>query len=414
METQNDYNPPDLVAMLRSEFIKAQCSTIAKLQEALSTLNYKVAHLLVHTLKGNAGLINESTLVKLALDIVPILKAGQMPEKSMIESLEIELDRVLKDIATSSPAAQSETDVQCKLKYNVLVIDDSPLEIMAAKAMLSKSYNVFTALNSEDGIAIARKNEINIILLDLNMPGKSGFETLSDLKRFPETSKIPVIMATGSESSYDEERALELGASDFISKPFVASIINLRVNMHLQLREYIKSVEKQSLMDGLTGIGNRRAFEQSMRIEWSRATRKSEWLGMIILDIDFFKKFNDTHGHLNGDICLKAVADIMVKSVARGYDYVFRWGGEEFVAVLPDTSPEGVVAVAERIHKNIANTPIKIANETVSITASLSAGAIVPKPDQVDEKTKQDEFFTKLDEALYRAKEKGRNRVEIL
>ena len=297
-------------------------------------------------------------------------------------------------------------------KYTVLVVDDSPLEMAVVKGMLIDTYEVLTASNSDDGVEIAQNEEVDIILLDLYMAGKNGFDTIEILKADSRTAKIPIIIATGSGARQDEVRALELGASDFVVKPIMSKILNLRLDMHLKISEYIKSVEQQSLTDGLTGISNRRAFDNVIKTEWQRAMRKGECLGMILIDLDFFKKFNDSHGHSGGDICLRVVATILSSSVARGNDHVFRWGGEEFAALLPDATPEGVLTVAERIRKNIESTPIQLPGGMFNVTASLGAGSVYPNQEDDDPAKMQSELFEKLDAALYLAKNNGRNRVE--
>jgi len=413
------YNQPALIAALRAEFVKEQRETGVRLQNAIDTDDYKAAHLLVHTLKGNAGVICEVELVKLASEVVPLLKAGERPAKFAMDALQSELSRVLDGIPKSeNPPPFSLGDVALppreKPKPCVLLIDDSPLELRALSMMLSDSCDLLVAKDGQSGIDLAVKNSVNLILLDLNMPGKSGFEVLYDLKNMPETKNVPVIIVTGSESANDEVRGLGLGAADFIRKPLVEAIVNLRVNLHLQLREHIKSVEKLSLIDGLTGISNRRGFEKIIKSEWRRAMRKGEWLGMLILDIDRFKSFNDKYGHLNGDICLKTIANVMVEAISRGHDNVFRWGGEEFMAILPDTSIGGVIAVAERLRVKIEQTPIYIGVDTTFVTASIGVGSIIPAIGQECDKAAQDKFFEQIDKALYQAKSEGRNRVKFI
>jgi len=299
------------------------------------------------------------------------------------------------------------------VKNIVLIIDDSPFELRAISSILAGQFEVLLAKNGKSGIELAIRNRVDLILVDLNMPDMSGFEVLAELKSMDETAHVPVIIITGSESSEDEVKGLALGASDFIRKPFVGAVVNLRVNMHIKLRNYIHTIERLSTIDGLTGISNRRGFDQIVKVEWSRAARKREWLGMLILDIDLFKNFNDKYGHLNGDTCLKIVAQVMVDAVARGNDFVFRWGGEEFVALLPDTSIDGVMAVAERIRTKLTKTEIYCDDEVTTVTASIGAGAIIP-PVSSSSKNKSEgleEFFIRLDKALYCAKESGRNKV---
>jgi len=297
-------------------------------------------------------------------------------------------------------------------KQCVLIIDDSPLELRALGMILSDKYNVKLATSGQVGITLAKKNAVDLILLDLNMPEMSGFEVLLLLKDDYETAHIPVVMLTSSESANDEVRGLALGASDFIRKPYADAVVNYRIELQLKLVAQMKMIEQFSLIDGLTGVNNRRSFDRFVRSAWSQSTRKEEWLSMLIIDIDRFKVFNDTYGHINGDTCLKAVSDIMVNTVMRGSDLVFRWGGEEFAIILPDTHLEGALEVAERIRKNIEKTPIYFEDKSAFITASIGVGAIIPPTNQnYDEAFR--EFHTGVDKALYQAKSNGRNRVEV-
>jgi len=424
MDFQDMYDyllSPEHTAILRVEFAKEQKDTSTKFPAALKDVDFKKAFLMAHTLKGSAGLINEMELVKLATDAESKLKKGLPPDEVTMELLYKELARVLTDIENEDPPRD---DCFCNVpkvididdpdeRACILIIDDSKTERCALNMMLASRYDIILAHDGEEGKEIAHQNKIDLILLDLKMPGISGFDVLYDLKKAEETSNIPVIIITGSDSTDDEVRGLSLGAADFMRKPLADAIVRLRVNLHLQLRAHIQKIEKLSLIDGLTGINNRRSFDRIMKYEWNRAQRKNEYLGMLLLDIDRFKQFNDNHGHLNGDNCLKIVAKVMTESIVRGSDYVFRWGGEEFVALMPDTSPKGVLAVAERLRQKISETPVQCDNEAVYITASIGAGAVAPvKNDDITKEQAMADAFDKLDKAMYRAKNNGRNRVE--
>ncbi|MCL2456936.1 MAG: diguanylate cyclase, partial [Defluviitaleaceae bacterium] len=238
----------------------------------------------------------------------------------------------------------------------------------------------------------------------------SGYEVLAQLKENPQTQNIPVIFITGKRDSGDEVKALSNGAVDYIRKPIVPEVVILRTGIHMQLIAQMRLIERFSLTDGLTGVSNRRAFDQQLEAEWNRALRNNSPLSLLMLDIDHFKKFNDSHGHLNGDCALKTFANVIVKTVQRGTDYVFRWGGEEFAVILPETPIKGALLVAERIRANVANIPLNIGDKIINITTSIGVGSIVP--DAVSPHG-MNEFCENLDKALYRAKTNGRNRVEI-
>jgi len=294
--------------------------------------------------------------------------------------------------------------------HRILIIDDTPMQLVELGRILSSRYEVKIAKSGEEGLKVLKEHHIDLILLDLIMPGMSGFEVLARLKESEETANIPVIFITGSALAEDEAKALSLGAVDYIHKPFVDIVVNLRVGIHLRLVEQMKFIENISLTDGLTEIGNRRSFDQAVKSEWNHAKRAKEHFSMLLLDIDKFKLFNDTYGHLNGDICLKTVASVIGDSLERGRDNVFRWGGEEFAVLLPCTQIEGAMMVAERIRKNVAAAPIRHRGETTFVTISLGVGSIVPADAGFEEAFA--EFSACVDRALYRAKENGRNRVE--
>jgi len=292
-------------------------------------------------------------------------------------------------------------------KQTILIIDDSPIIINFLSRILMSKYSVKIAKDGETGLEMAQSHDIDMILLDITMPGISGFEVLKTLKSCKTTEAIPVIMISGSEYSADEETGLSLGAVDYIRKPFLETIVVLRINTHLQLISQMRIIEKFSLTDGLTGIYNRRFFDERFDAEWNRAIRSKSCLSMLLLDIDKFKLFNDTHGHYGGDLCLKAVANVLKDTMKRSSDYVARWGGEEFAVLLPDTLSDGAEGIAEQIRNNIAKMPVfPEENKVVHVTVSIGVSTAFPKIGD-----ERDYFFKEVDSALYSAKEGGRNRV---
>jgi diguanylate cyclase (GGDEF)-like protein len=220
-----------------------------------------------------------------------------------------------------------------------------------------------------------------------------------------------VIFVTGMDGSSEEVRALESGGVDYLRKPIVPEIVNLRVGIHMQLITQMRIIERFSLTDGLTGVNNRRCFDQQLETEWNRAARNNSWLGMLMMDIDRFKSFNDNYGHLNGDHALKAVSSVLVDTIQRGSDYVFRWGGEEFAVLLPETPLDGAVNVAEKIRANIESAPIIMGDKTESVTISIGVSSMMVEPATYPWAAA--EFCEGIDKALYKAKHNGRNRVEI-
>ena len=296
-------------------------------------------------------------------------------------------------------------------RATILIIDDDPLMLSALTSILTSKYNVKAARSGEIGISMAQKHEIDMILLDVVMKSMSGYEVLEVLKSDERTKDIPVIFITGISVAGDEAKALSSGAVDYIRKPIIAEVVTLRVGLHLQLISQMRTIERFSLTDGLTGANNRRCFDQQTEAEWNRAARYGSWLSMMMLDIDHFKKFNDKYGHLSGDAALKTLANVLSDSVLRGADCVFRWGGEEFAVLLPDTPLEGAAVVAEKIRKTVETTPIICGDEVTYVTVSIGISSTQPVPGGYHQDAEV--FYNIVDKALYKAKNSGRNKVVV-
>ena len=286
-------------------------------------------------------------------------------------------------------------------KQNILIIEDTPMQIRVLDQILSPIYDLKIATNGKKGIELAGKHQIDLILLDILMEDMSGYDVLDILKSDDKTKNIPVIFITSMDSTKDEVKGLSSGAVDYITKPFVPEIVLLRIGLHMQLIGQMRTIEKLSLYDSLTGIRNRRSFNLTMNDVWG-----SPSLSMIMIDIDKFKSFNDKHGHLSGDVCLRTVANV-IKSFVKT-DFVFRWGGEEFAILLTDTTLPEAKNIAEQLRIAVESTLISLENGTsTSVTISLGVG--IPK-----ESDRPEDFCETVDKALYRAKENGRNRVEVV
>jgi len=265
-------------------------------------------------------------------------------------------------------------------KNSVLIVDDEAINIMALSNILAADYDVYVEKDGQGCIDFAKSQKPDLILLDILMPKLSGFEVISQLKKDFETRDIPIIFVTGLDTDTDEEKGLALGAADYINKPYKAAIVKLRVKNQMTLVNQMRMIKNLSITDTLTGIGNRRYFNEQLEQEWQRALRQQKYLSFMILDIDYFKKFNDTYGHLTGDEVLKHTAGLIKQNLLRASDKCARWGGEEFAVILPDTDSGGANEVAESIRKNIEAEPFVVeGGKAVGVTISIGVNCVVPR-----------------------------------
>jgi len=292
-------------------------------------------------------------------------------------------------------------------KTRILIVDDDRSNIVALNHILKPTYSTLVAINGESALEIARQARPDLILLDIIMPDMTGFEVLADLKRESALRKIPVIIITALDSTEDEETGFYLGAVDYITKPFRDPIVRARVKTHLRMAEYIREIERFGMMDPLTGLPNRRSLDARVNVEWGRAVREKEPLSAMMIDVDNFKAYNDTYGHMQGDVLLQTVAMVFAKTVRRAGDFVARWGGEEFTVLLPNTDREAAVNIAELIRANVEGTLVPRPNgEATHVTVSIGVNTKAPEND-----TTVSEFLVKADNLLYDAKRTGKNKV---
>ena len=275
--------------------------------------------------------------------------------------------------------------------------------------MLSPQYMVKASRKVEDCVNLAIKHSVDLILLDVALANCSGYKVLDELKSYERTRSIPVIVISRDEIEDNEARALVGGAVDFIKSPFVEGIFKLRIGLHMHQIRQLRAIENIGMVDSLTGANNRRSYETVFESEWNRAARSRTNLGLLMIDIDHFKPFNDKYGHLCGDEVLKSVAEILITTVKRGSDFVFRWGGEEFAVILPETTIDGAHFVAEAIRKGVEEMTLVYDGQPVNVTVSIGVSSIVPAP--LTHPRDSFVFSRKVDEALYSAKNLGRNRV---
>lgn len=291
---------------------------------------------------------------------------------------------------------------------NILIVDDTRLNIKIMTDILAEDYKIFCATSGKEALDIAMSQSIDLILLDIIMPEMDGYEVCTRLKSDQHTQNIPVIFISAMTNVEDETKGLEMGAIDYMFKPVSPPILRARVKNHLELKQYRDILEKQSLMDGLTGIANRRYFDESFDKEWRRALRSRETLSLVFIDIDYFKKYNDDYGHLAGDDCLRQVGKALKNSLQRAGDLVARYGGEEFVIILPATSLADAARVGEKVRSNIESLRVLHESSEVSeyVTVSVGIASMIPEKNMIPIS-----LLEQADTALYQAKRKGRNRV---
>lgn len=294
-----------------------------------------------------------------------------------------------------------------KQKFKILIVDDERANILSLAQILKPTYDVIVAIDGKSALEAAEKHTPDLILLDVIMPDMDGFEVLVTLKSSDLTRSIPVIFITGLASTEDEEKGFFLGAVDYITKPFKGSIVKARVKTHLQMLGYIRAIEQMGMLDPLTELPNRRGFNSRLQAEWGRAVSEKTPISVLMVDIDKFKDYNDTYGHPQGDILLQAFAEVLMNTLMRKTDYAARWGGEEFIVLLPNTDLNGALTVAESVR---ANTEANIVPclDGANTFVTVSVGVCTKCPTVFDSVV---DFISEADKALYAAKRSGRNRV---
>lgn len=295
-------------------------------------------------------------------------------------------------------------------KQTVLIVDDAISNIKTLGEILRNQCEILFATNGKDALQQAQKLMPDLILLDVVMPEMDGYEVCRLLKENKYTQHIPIIFVTALDNEADEERGLQLGAIDYITKPFHPPIVSVRIRNHLELVTIRNQLKHLSSTDGLTGIANRRRFDDQFHKEWGRAQRDKQPITLMLIDIDNFKKYNDHYGHLQGDECLRHVAKSLQALQKRDTDLIARYGGEEFVAVLPNTDITGAEAVATKLLKQIQQLHIpheKNADFGI-VTISIGCTSVVPS-DSVSEHN----IVAFADGCLYEAKATGRNRYVV-
>lgn len=294
-------------------------------------------------------------------------------------------------------------------KPKVLITDDSVENIRILMETLKSDYNIVPARNGETAIAKALSAKPDLILLDIIMPEMDGYEVCRRLKADEQTQNIPVIFITAKTDVMDETKAFSIGAVDYITKPFIPIVVKARVKSQIDLKQKNDLLEHLVAVDGLTGLNNRRKFDEVYPLEWFRAKRNHSSLSLIMIDIDQFKEFNDCYGHAGGDDCLRLVAAELQHNVSRAGDFLARYGGEEFVVLLSDTDHQGVKSVAANLKEKIEALKIPHCRSAVSDYVTISLGVATTKPSAKNHTALS--FLKIADKRLYKAKSGGRNQL---
>ncbi len=283
----------------------------------------------------------------------------------------------------------------------LLIVDDQPVNIQALHRVFAGDCQVLMATEGARALQICRDRHPDLVLLDVQMPGMDGHELCAELKSDPLLRVIPIIFVTAQDRPEDETRALDAGAADFITKPFNPTVVRARVRTQLTLKAQADLLRELAFIDGLTGVHNRRHFDERFIAEARRAQRSRSPLAIVLADVDHFKRYNDALGHLAGDDCLRRVAGALRTCLRRPTDLLARYGGEEFVSLLPDTDLAGAIGVAQLMEDTVRALALPHPGVQGSVTISLGVSAGLQPTGLV----------AAADRALYLAKAAGRGRV---
>jgi diguanylate cyclase (GGDEF)-like protein len=286
----------------------------------------------------------------------------------------------------------------------LLIVDDDPVTVVLLVGLLDADFKIETATSGPEALELAEIVKPDLILLDVMMPRMDGFEVCTRLKSNARTADIPVIFISARSDAEAEACGLELGASDYVTKPISPPIMLARVRNHIAFKRARDALAAIALLDGLTGLANRRRFDETLAAECGRLSRHAGLLSLILFDLDRFKLVNDTWGHLVGDECLKKVGVVARAALHRTTDIAARYGGEEFACILPETNVQGALHVANAIREGIA--ALTMPDGGSNVTASFGVCTVV-----YHQGIAPIDLIAAADRCLYQAKSAGRNRV---
>jgi diguanylate cyclase (GGDEF)-like protein len=320
---------------------------------------------------------------------------------------------------------------------DILIVDDRPENLLTLEHLLgSPELNIVRARSGQEALARLLDHDFALVLLDVQMPDMDGFETAELMRGNKRTRHIPIIFVTANHTERQHIfRGYDSGAVDYLFKPLDPQMLFCKVRIFLEIHRQRQALQAKtreldariselnllqaeleeknhqlqllSSLDGLTGIPNRRQFDEMMATEWNRMAREKRPLSLVILDVDHFKRYNDRYGHLAGDCCLRRVAEALDAMMRRPADMIARYGGEEFAAILPGTSLEGAQLVAESMRLTVAGLEIEHLDSAVQnvVTISLGVSSVIPIPGCTSS-----DLIQAADQGLYQAKQAGRDR----
>ncbi len=292
-------------------------------------------------------------------------------------------------------------------RTKIVIVDDEPRFVLSLQKLFSTQYEIHATLDSTRATDLVRSEQPQLILLNLTMPEMDGYHVMRQIKQTREIADIPIIVVTGLHESADETKSLRMGAVDYVTKPYHPEILKARIDRQLELKRQQDFFKVLSYRDFLTGIPNRRSFNEILEREQKRCKRNHSALSLLMIDVDFFKKYNDIYGHLAGDKCLKRIVSSMAEQLRRPTDQLARFGGEEFACVLPETNCAGATKIAETLQQAILDLKIPH-SEGINRQVTVSIGIATDYPHEVDETEK---LISMADKCLYQAKLQGRNTI---
>jgi len=293
-------------------------------------------------------------------------------------------------------------------RARVLIVDDQRLNVQLLTDILKEHYDIAIVSDGERAIELCERRPPDLVLLDVQMPGMDGYEVCRRLKENSATREIPVIFVTARDSIEDQIKGLDAGAVDFITKPVHAPIVRARTRTHILLKQHADRLRELAHTDTLTGVANRRSFDERLKTEWRRSQRSRLPIALIMIDVDHFKQYNDTYGHQAGDRCLQQICAAMKNSLRRPADLLSRYGGEEFACLLPETPLGQAMRKAEELGESVQRLGIPHASSSAAPVVTISRGvaALIPTGE-----LQARELIRIADEMLYEAKRAGRNRT---